>query len=707
MQMQGVSTPLDELAAEAGWLRRLARSLVYDAAGAEDLVQDAYVLAAEHPPARGRSVRPWLFRVLVNRRRTRHRSAVRRSARERAVASLGAAPATPAELVGRLELHRLLAGLVLELSPAAREVVLLHYVEGLSSTEIGNRLGVAAGTVRWRLKQAVDELRDRLEHREPNRAWIPALAAFAGPGNAAGTAVPWLVLAAIALVLASAWLLVWTRPSHAVRPTPASERRRAGLASLEHAESARAELGTPVRSALPPLRPGDMRVEGRVVDERGRAVQGAEVTLDCEYERDTAPRPQTRSSAGGAFAFDADASCFPNLFATKDNLAGRILFIHPHHEASVITLRPKVSLVVQVVDDATGTPLPNAALSAYAFGGALERETARSDDSGRAVLQVAVGGWKPTTIQLGARAAEHVPGTLNVESHDGRFDDAPIERTIRLARGSAIRGQVVGVDGAAVTDAALRVVSAQPTDSPADAMMVMMMGPLPAGERVDAAGRFALTVRRAGRYQLAVESTSLVAWSRAELIVDVGPEGRTDLVIHLVPAPVSGVSGVVVDAAGTPVAGARISSLSSMMAPLAPVVTDEHGRFATSARRPKLELVARLGDQASESTPVELHRGGIERVTLRLGPSGIAGVVVDPQGAPVPGAQIWLNDCCGADRVVVRGTRAIADDAGRFAFDVPRGDFVLSVRRTAEDDFLDEDDRHVAGGNHDVRLVVP
>jgi hypothetical protein len=80
---------------------------------------------------------------------------------------------------------------------------------------------------------------------------------------------------------------------------------------------------------------------------------------------------------------------------------------------------------------------------------------------------------------------------------------------------------------------------------------------------------------------------------------------------------------------------------------------------------------------------------------------------VDSDGMAVPGAQVWLNDCCGDHRVVVRGTRAITDARGRFAFDVPRGDFVLSVRRSDEDDFLVEDDRRIAGGSRAVTLVVP
>ncbi|MBC7974023.1 MAG: hypothetical protein H7138_03490, partial [Myxococcales bacterium] len=81
MQMPGVSTTLDQLAADAGWLRRLARSLVQNPAAADDLVQDAYLLAAEQPPGDDRPLRPWLVRVLRNLTRTKERVASRRSER--------------------------------------------------------------------------------------------------------------------------------------------------------------------------------------------------------------------------------------------------------------------------------------------------------------------------------------------------------------------------------------------------------------------------------------------------------------------------------------------------------------------------------------------------------------------------------------------------------------------------------------------------
>ena len=50
---------------------------------------------------------------------------------------------------------------VLELDEPFRSTLLLRYVEGRSAADIARRQGVPAGTVRWRLKAALDDVRAR------------------------------------------------------------------------------------------------------------------------------------------------------------------------------------------------------------------------------------------------------------------------------------------------------------------------------------------------------------------------------------------------------------------------------------------------------------------------------------------------------------------------------------------------------------------
>ena len=64
--------------------------------------------------------------------------------------------------MARVQLQRLLAELVTGLTEPYRTTLLLHHVEDLAPVEIARRLAIPAGTVRWRLKVAHDELRDRL-----------------------------------------------------------------------------------------------------------------------------------------------------------------------------------------------------------------------------------------------------------------------------------------------------------------------------------------------------------------------------------------------------------------------------------------------------------------------------------------------------------------------------------------------------------------
>src|SRR2546429_9758360 len=76
---------VEQLLADAGWMRRLAQALVGDA-GADDLVQDASEAALKHPPANDRRPhRPWLRRVMRNLAAMGARGAERRTRREAAV----------------------------------------------------------------------------------------------------------------------------------------------------------------------------------------------------------------------------------------------------------------------------------------------------------------------------------------------------------------------------------------------------------------------------------------------------------------------------------------------------------------------------------------------------------------------------------------------------------------------------------------------
>jgi RNA polymerase sigma-70 factor (ECF subfamily) len=172
----GVAGNIDELLTHATWVRALARHLCTD--DADDLVQETWVAALQRPRGVIERPRPWLAEVLRNARRARHRRDLRRSERE---ARYEQEPPTAADdVLGEFQVARQLAEEVARLDEPYRETLLLHYYRGLGSAEIAARKGIAAGTVRWRLKEAVDRLRLRLDRSHGDRAtWRRAITPLA------------------------------------------------------------------------------------------------------------------------------------------------------------------------------------------------------------------------------------------------------------------------------------------------------------------------------------------------------------------------------------------------------------------------------------------------------------------------------------------------------------------------------------------------
>jgi RNA polymerase sigma-70 factor (ECF subfamily) len=143
----------------------LAQRIVGRGAEAEDVIHDVFLEAwrhaADYDAARG-SVKSWLLL------RTRSRSLdVRKSARvskqvtsldDAWLAELSDASADGAAAPDRARIRKVLLALPAE----QREVLLLGYFEGLSSSEIAARVGVPLGTVKSRVAAALAALRGTL-----------------------------------------------------------------------------------------------------------------------------------------------------------------------------------------------------------------------------------------------------------------------------------------------------------------------------------------------------------------------------------------------------------------------------------------------------------------------------------------------------------------------------------------------------------------
>jgi RNA polymerase sigma-70 factor (ECF subfamily) len=139
---------------------RLMRRETRLASEAQDLVQQTFLqlhrARRDYDPSR--PLRAWLFTIALNVRRGRMRQDLRHP--EQAVARseeppVPAVPANTEQWVAAAEAWRMIQAL----PPAQREVIELHWQEGLSFSEIASALGQTLSAVKVRAHRAYAEIR--------------------------------------------------------------------------------------------------------------------------------------------------------------------------------------------------------------------------------------------------------------------------------------------------------------------------------------------------------------------------------------------------------------------------------------------------------------------------------------------------------------------------------------------------------------------
>ena len=583
---------LEKLMAELSWLRRLAGALVRDESDAKDLVQDTWLVAAEHAPTDGRPLKPWLSRVALNLVRMRSRASKRRLAREAAIEPHVESSPPPDALVDRVRAQRVVADEVLNLGEPYRSTVLLHYFEDLSSAEIARRSGIPEGTVRRRLKVALDELRGRLhaEERKTGRAVIAALAPLAvkpsagAAGSAAlGAVVVKKVIALVIVVVGFVMLGAHLYKSHArtterVAAAPvaagSSAARTPAVASRAsaHIVVAVTDSAGPVANAWVRCAPG----EGDLVVVKTGSDGSASIDL-----------------AAGPWSIAASAEGHEPAATTLAVTAG-------HDDRVRLVLAAGGQALTGIVTDMTGGVVAGARIDAARLDGHAKAgdaiAVAFSDHDGRYKLAVAGGA-----ILVAASHPEYAAQTRYVD-----LGASGATASFALVPGGAIEGVVRDartnqpVPGAAVYAA---------TDSPAVELADVR-------ERIvvtDGSGKFRFTGLRPGGYELSAKEGART--SRVPVGVGIGvAEQQTNIVVLV--AATATIRGKVVDETGAPVAQVAIRSFGTE----AEAVSDASGAFVLEGLPPGRWALRGTSDRylADGQAIVLLDKADVDGIVVRV-----------------------------------------------------------------------------------------
>ncbi|MDX2020449.1 MAG: sigma-70 family RNA polymerase sigma factor [Deltaproteobacteria bacterium] len=650
MNRQYENTAIEHLLEHAGWLRGLAMHLAGGRDVGDDAVQETWTATIRRPPDPSLPAQPWLARVVHNFVRRRYRAEDRRWRHEAAAGALqDTATESPDVLAMRAEAYQAIARLVTKLEPRHKNVILLRFYEHKNATEIGQCLGIPAGTVRRQLKEALDRLRNDLrteEEREGNR-WLGALVpstflvgTVVRPAILASKAMTKVGIAAIGAALL-AGLLIFARNTRGPQPDP----QPPVAASDDHDG--------------PSLRPAFMfpssaehgSVEGKVTDTKGMPIAGAWVTVTSRLQgmlkRSLTPSSGTFSvskltDAQGRFRLE---KVRPGLLAMAASAKGYQtkgvpISLDPAQDLKDVVvelLAGGVTLSGNVVDTGGGAipsatasiflPLENAS-RADAENTFATAET-QADSAGHFELWLSRGSAE---LQIGANgyATSREWLTLVDDTH----------RIFRLNPAARISGKVIEAGSGTP------VVAAQVVVSP---LYSFGLG-LPSNAVItDARGRFSTDGLDPGKYQLDAKSASLVG--RTPLPVRLALGDVADVVVEM--SPGLSVAGRITDTKGGALAGATVA-----IGP-APVITgtnelttftDKDGRYRLDGVSPgQPNLNATLDGFAAASMSLSLIDKPLTAVDLQLQNEALLRVLVtDTNDRPVQGAQGTLIISIGA-----------------------------------------------------------
>ncbi len=468
------------------------------------------------------------------------------------------------------------------------------------------------------------------------------------------------VLLALGIAVLVGLVVAWLIPTN--RTAPSGTRARSTARARDMPQQPRHTEEWPVDSDPDP--DGVLRLEGQVLEEGEHPVGGVTVWLW------SGPPRTVITEADGSFVFEGLLPRAYRLSARRDAdyaLAG--VRMRDDTEPIILRLHRGNTLAITVLDDDTGTPIADALVSDHTT------QEVRSGRDGTAVLR----GLAPRFNFFSIEADGYSPADLSVRlsnDPDGRH-----ERLVRLGRGAAISGRVLGPDGVPVEGA---VVSGFPVE--------VVTG---------ADGKWQIVSIGRGRYVVVADARGLLASEPFAVDVD-GVTARDDVTLRLREGGELG--GTVVDATGAPVARAIVR-----VGDEATTSSDATGHFAMRGLAAVPTAVfATSGDGASPFASVVPGSVDAHNLRLAITPSTIEGIVVDGTGAPVAEAAVVAISASLSEA-------SVADGGGRFVVGpLPPGDYTLAASRPSWDPVVrarrkrkGEHSVSAATGARDVQVPLP
>ena len=604
------ATEPESLLEHAGWVRRLARTLVADAHLAEDLTQDTLMRALEHPPRTDQPVRGWLATVLRNLVAQGRRADGRRHSREaNAAQSASGGPGSGEDdLVARVASQRKVVEEVLLLEEPYRTTLLLRFFEELPPRRIAARQNVPVSTVKTRLARGLEVLRTRLDrsHGNDGKAWLRLLLPLVRrPEGAFAPSLSTLshgaLLVNVKVLVACLFMaLAGTIAVVAMRGDDSGGSPGVAAAAIENVNTDAQELAVPER-----------RTEG-------------------EVQHVDAPRRElVESGAAGVAATAVSMGETPvSVFQ------GRVIDVDsiPIAGATIGFGDPDSSWGAA---ELTGTTFRSGA------GGLFELS---AEEIGTGDLVVADEEW--STVLAGALVTQ----------------ESGQESVIVVAPRLALAGVVLdAASGLPVEDAHLRV--QLPSDFRADfALNLDRSIGVNHGAQSDTSGKFEL--EQAPRVPGAQLLCAAFGYEHSVSPMPLVPNSQIVIALERPSLEGSVLTGRVVDFGGAPLPGAQVSMGIDV------TTTDDSGEFSFNLSTPQSfnqsfdEMMRRFGDGLpAPATLIAVTSGKLpaqfeaprdpeglplwpDYVTLRLGEDSrsITGHVVDAEGEPVPGTRVWLQD---------------------------------------------------------------